>query len=275
MTAGQLLAQGVRTLESQPDARWDARALLADALNAEPTALARRLTEEVSPEAEATFRAGLERRAAGEPLQYILGKAWFMGLCFAVDARVLIPRQDTELLCEEALAFAGRTGARRGLDLCTGSGALAVALAHLGGLEMTAADLSGEALCVARKNACALGAQVRFFQGDLFGALPPGERYPLIVCNPPYLTEAEMRVLQPEVRREPALALLGGEDGLDFYRRLRQEAGPYLEEGGQLMMEIGSAQGTSVAELFAGWNPRVLRDLNGCDRVVVAEKPKL
>ena len=275
MTAGQLLAQGVRTLEGQPDARWDARALLADALDAEPTALARRLTEEVSPEDEAAFRAGLERRAAGEPLQYILGKAWFMGLCFSVDARVLIPRQDTELLCEEALAFAGRTGARQGLDLCTGSGALAVALARLGGLEMTGADISGEALCVARKNACALGAQVRFFQGDLFEALPPGECYPLIVCNPPYLTEAEMRVLQPEVRREPALALLGGADGLDFYRRLRREAGPYLEEGGQLMMEIGSAQGAAVAELFAGWNPRVLRDLNGCDRVVVAEKPKL
>ena len=137
---------------------------------------------------------------------------------------------------------------------------------------MAAADISGEALSLARENARRQGADVAFYQGDLFAALPAGTRFPLIVCNPPYLTEDDMRALQPEVAREPALALRGGPDGLAFYRRLAEEARGALEPGGALMMEIGSGQGRQVAALFSGWNTRLLQDLNGLDRLVIAEE---
>jgi release factor glutamine methyltransferase len=271
--AAELLRRAKDALAPSPDAEWDARALLADALNAEPSALARRLSQEVPDARAEEFFAAVRRRAAGEPLQYVLGRAWFMGLPFQVDARVLIPRQDTELLCETALREAKAAGAAEALDLCTGSGAVAVALARLGGLSVTATDLSPEALDLARENARQNGVAVAFYEGDLFSALPAGLRFPLITCNPPYLTAADMRALQPEVRREPALALFGGEDGLAFYRRLAKEAPSRLLPGGTLLLEIGSTQGAAVCALFSGWSPAVLRDLNGLDRVVLARAP--
>lgn len=272
MRAAELLRRGRATLLPSPDADWDARALLADAMGAERTALARRLADEVPAAQAEAFFAAVRRRAAGEPLQYVLGRAWFMGLPFVVDGRALIPRQDTELLCEAALEQGRRLGARTALDLCTGTGAVAVALARLGGLAVTATDISAGALALARENARQNEVSLALYEGDLFDALPAGLRFPLITCNPPYLTAQEMENLQPEVRREPALALFGGADGLDFYRRLAGEAPARLVPGGALLMEIGSAQGEAVCALFSGWNPKILRDLNGLDRVVLAQR---
>ena len=146
-----------------------------------------------------------------------------------------------------------------------------MSLKKLGNLRVAATDISSDALCVAADNARRNGAQIDFLQGDLLDALPDGQAFDLIVCNPPYLTAQEMDGLQPEVRREPKLALLGGADGLAFYRRLAQEAGKFLNPGGALLIEIGCAQGESVPALFSDWKAKVLKDLNGLDRVVQAE----
>ena len=270
MKAVHLLKEGENRLAPSPDARWDARELMEHALNIEHKAFLHRLVSDVTDEEAQRYLALIDRRRNGEPTQYIVGKAWFMGLEYAVDARVLIPRQDTELLCEEALTFAKVNGCKTALDLCTGSGALSVALSVLGGLSVTATDLSTDALCVAQHNAAANHADIRFLQGDLLDALNPDDKFDIIVCNPPYLTQKDMDELQNEVKKEPSMALFGGEDGLVFYKRLAMGARAHLNPGGALLMEIGCEQGVSVPALFSGWKTRVMKDLNGLDRVVVA-----
>jgi len=270
MKAVHLLKEGEQHLAPSPDARWDARELMEFALDIPHNAFLHSLVSDVTEEEAQRYLALIDRRKNGEPTQYIVGKAYFMGLEYAVDARVLIPRQDTELLCEEALAFAKAHGSKSALDLCTGSGALAVALSALGGLKVTATDLSEDALCVAKHNAEANRADIRFLQGDLLDALNPEDKFDLIVCNPPYLTQKDMDELQNEVKKEPSMALFGGKDGLIFYKRLAMGAKAYLNPGGALLMEIGCEQGISVPSLFDGWKTRVLKDLNGLDRVVEA-----
>lgn len=273
MTVQEVYKEGVFALRYTPDAAYDAKTLLINILGIPATQFVRSLANTMHRDERAKYKSMVAKRARGIPLQYILRQTWFMGLRFYVDERVLIPRQDTELLCEEALALASEYGYTTALDLCTGSGALAVALCKLGGLHVTATDLSCDALAVAEKNADIRGTKIDFYQGDLFCALPKNTKVELIVCNPPYLTQQDMDELQKEVRHEPALALLGGEDGLAFYRRLAKETSAYLAEGGALMMEIGCTQGAAVAQLFEGWKTEIKRDLNNLDRVVIAYKP--
>lgn len=148
-----------------------------------------------------------------------------------------------------------------------------MALQRFSGCRMTATDISQDALDVARENALANGARLRLLLGDLFRALPAGERFDLILCNPPYLSREDMERLQREVRREPALALYGGEDGLDFYRRLRQDFPQRLERGGCLLLEVGQGQAQEVCDLFAPYATRVHADLNGIGRVVEVRAP--
>ena len=280
MKAGQLWRKGREMLAPSPDADWDARQLLCDELGIERTQLAMHLFAEVDEAAEAAFLNAVRRRAAGEPLQYIRGRADFGGVTLRVDERVLIPRQDTESLALAAIARLGANCLRGGerpqriLDLCTGSGAVIIDIAKAckaADCACAAADISGDALCLARENARQNGVKVEFWQGDLFAAVPKGRRFDIITCNPPYLSRADMEDLQNEVRREPALALYGGEDGLDFYRRLAREAMEYLMPGGNLLMEIGSGQAAAVRQIFSAWNTQVFQDLNGLDRVVAAD----
>ena len=196
--------------------------------------------------------------------------AAFMGLSFRVAPGVLIPRQDTEILCEEALSRM-KPGARV-LDIGTGSGALAVSLAKLGdNAQVTAVDVSDIALSIARDNARRLGAQVRFLHSDCFAAVA-GETFDLIVSNPPYISRGEMETLMPEVRREPELALAGGEDGLDYYRRIAREAPAHLNKGGCLLFEIGWQQRDAVSALVreSVGEPFSLKDYGGNWRVVGA-----
>lgn len=216
-------------------------------------------------------RNALSRRVQGEPLQYVLGEAWFYGRRFHSDSRALIPRQDTETLCEAAILRI-LPGRRRVLDLCTGSGIIGITLA----LErpmcaVTATDLSPRALSLARENAAELGAEVDFKQGDLFEPVW-GERFDTILANPPYLTGREMLALQREVRAEPQIALFGGEDGLEFYRRIAMGVQEHLLPGGTVLVEIGMTQAAAVQALFAQYLPGaqigVIRDLQGLDRVV-------
>lgn len=253
-----------------PDAALDARLLLAHVLGESPLMMTLDGAREVPPQALAAFETMTARRAGREPLQTITGEAAFMGMSFAVTPDVLIPRQDTEILCEEALRRAGCREASV-LDVGTGSGALAVAISLLSRASVTATDISEAALAVARDNAARLGAQVRFVRGDLYDAVP-GERFDMIVSNPPYISREEMARLMPEVLREPVTALFGGEDGLDFYRRLTRDAARHLKPGGCVLFEIGYAQKDAVSAMLAArvGEPFALRDYGGNWRVVGA-----
>jgi len=255
-----------------PDAEVDAQLLLAgeagqDRLMAVLTAPQKTLTQEE----EASLEDKLRRREAREPLQYILGEAWFYGRPFQVDSRVLIPRGDTEILCEEAVKRL--KAGMRALDIGTGSGALAVTMAlESPDCQVFAADISSDALEVARKNAEALGAQVRFFESDLYAALPAGE-FDVIVSNPPYIPSGDLPALQKEVGKEPVLALDGGKDGLDIYRRIIQGLPGRLKAGGSLLLEAGDGE----AEILCKWCREeflevvCLDDWSGLPRVVAAD----
>ena len=206
----------------------------------------------------------IERRLQGEPLQYILGEWEFYGLPMYVDRSVLIPRPDTECLAEAALALIDETH-RDVMDLCCGSGCIGIALAVCGGANVTAVDISADALTIAERNARRNGVSIRTLRSDF---LDDAEgTYDLIVCNPPYLSKAEMECLEPPLRYEPAIALDGGEDGLAFYRRLRKDYRRFLRDGGTLLMEIGMTQRDAVQSLFPeavciadyGGRPRVMK----------------
>ena len=230
----------------------------------------------LSPEEESAYEELILRRAERVPLQLITGTAYFYGYAFHVDGHVLIPRYDTETLVHAVLSensAGGEGGASSVLDLCTGSGCIAAVLKMEGGYpEVEASDIDGEALKTAKENAAALGAKIRFYEGDLFQALPEGKKYDLIVSNPPYIAETERVMLEPEVlRSDPEKALFGGPDGLSFYRRIIPEAARYLKAKGKLYLEIGCTQGEEVARMLkdAGFDEiRVYRDLAGKDRAV-------
>lgn len=220
-----------------------------------------------------TLESMLDRRAAGEPVQYILGSADFMGLRFRVDHGVLIPRQDTETLVEAALIdLRQRPGQPTLLDLCCGSGCVGLSLASLAPhARITLTDISPEALEIAKANQKALEVRAEFRQGDLFNALDR-ECFDVITANPPYIPSGELPALQREVRFEPALALDGGADGLDFYRRIAEAAPDHLNPGGALFLEVGIRQAQPVLELVKAHLPcaeaGTIKDLNGVERVV-------
>lgn len=220
-----------------------------------------------------TLESMLDRRAAGEPVQYILGSADFMGLRFRVDHGVLIPRQDTETLVEAALIeLRQRPGHPTLLDLCCGSGCVGLSLASLAPhTHVTLADISPEALEIAKANQKALEVRAELKQGDLFNAVGR-ERFDVITANPPYIPSGELPALQREVRFEPALALDGGEDGLDFYRRIAEGAGDHLNPGGAVFLEVGFGEAPAVLALIKTHltcaTAGTIRDLNGVERVV-------
>ena len=280
----ELLREGTLLLTEAgvPDSGTDAFLLLSHAAGMSRADYFMRQWEKPSHEELERYRQLLERRHRREPLQYITGRQEFMGFDFFVDPSVLIPRQDTECLAEAALEQISRLSqpAVRILDLCTGSGCLAISISLLGsrdGRQVFAdgTDVSQDALRAAKRNRDALGAEsVDFFAGDLFSGLPEGRQYACIVSNPPYIDGAELSGLMPEVRDyEPRLALEAGEGGLYFYRRIAREAGGYLCPGGTVLLEIGCDQGAAVSELLrsAGFcEVTVRQDLAGLDRVVTA-----
>ena len=219
----------------------------------------------------------IRRRAARIPLQHITGEQEFMGYPFCVNEHVLIPRQDTEILVEEAIQV--MRPKMKVLDMCTGSGCIVLSILkmcrekyYMTDLQGIGADVSEEALKVVRENGRRLGVQVTWIQSDLFAKIPEEEKYDVIVSNPPYIETAVIDTLQEEVRlHDPYIALDGKEDGLYFYRRIISEAGKYLKTQGKLMFEIGCDQAEAVEELMknAGYEQiTVKKDLAGLDRVV-------
>lgn len=238
----------------------------------------------------------IDRRSSGEPVQYIMGSQEFMGLEFIVNENVLIPRQDTETLVEDALEIIN-TGTLRGedmdvkrkewdiLDLCTGSGAIGVSLARIANkVNVTCSDISEGAIKVAKENAQKHGVakSVKFEQGDLFRPFSKHfrkQKFDMIISNPPYIKSSVIPTLQKEVcEHEPISALDGGESGLDFYERIVNGVGGHLRKGGVLLLEIGHDQGEAVSGLLSRngdfTSIRVLKDLANRDRIVFAKKSK-
>lgn len=238
------------------------------------------LDRPLSKDELASYKALIARRLAGEPTQYLTGQKEFYNRTFKVDARVLIPRPETELLVEACLRALPKDAPSRALDVCTGSGCIAISLAaERPQATVVATDLSPDAVALARENAEALKVadRVTVLQGDLFSPLPPDSaRFHVVVSNPPYVASGDIPGLSAEVRREPKLALDGGADGLVAVRRVVKDARRWLEPGGLLAMEIGEDQGPAVLELLraAGWaDARVEKDLERRERMAFGTQP--
>jgi release factor glutamine methyltransferase len=245
--------------------RLHAELLLAHVLNMPRMKLYLNFERALSPEEVDRLRELVRRRGQHEPLQHIVGSASFCGLEMAVNRDVLVPRPETELLAERSWQFLLSLSARSdevnrnesrstALDFGTGSGCLAIAIAAKSpSTQVAALDVSEAALTVARKNARAnlVGERIQFVLSDGFAAVPPGTRFDLIVSNPPYIPSAEIETLQPEVRLfDPRSALDGGADGLDFYRRLADEARSFVKPHGKIMLEFGDGQADAIREIF-------------------------
>ena len=277
----ELCQEGARILsgimEEEREAQLDARLLLEYVCGTNLQTLLLDAERVVSREEVERYRELLVRRSRRELLAYIVGSSDFMGLTFEVDNRVLIPEQDTENLIEEIMKET--CDGDRILDLCTGSGCILLSLLHYSnGSTGVGTDLSSDALEVAKKNAVRLGLEDRceWRQGDLFEAVREGEKFDLIVSNPPYIRSEVIGGLAPEVKtHEPMMALDGGEDGLSFYRRIIPQAYRYLVTGGMLYLEIGYDQAQEVTALMeeAGYyEVRTIRDYGGNDRIVCGIK---
>ncbi len=233
------------------------------------------------------LREMVRRRGEREPLQQIIGSMSFCGFELIVNREVLVPRPETEILAERAWQYLeqldGANGQRAAplvLDVGTGSGCLALTLAmKVPGAQIHATDLSKAALAIARANAerHAVVERIRFYEGDLFGGVPAGMQFDIIVSNPPYVPTAVVDTLEPEVRDyDPRTALDGGPDGLAFYRRLAREGSPYLAKGGRLAAEFGDDQQEAVGAIFAeqGWAvEEIVSDLAGKPRIIIACRP--
>ena len=267
--ADDFRARGIET------SRLDAELLLAHALSTTRIHLFVDAKRPLAADELARFRELVKRRRLREPAAYILGVREFYGRAFRVDARVLVPRPDTEILVEVALDRTRHVAlAMRALDLCTGSGCVAISLARERPTsQVVGVDISLDALAVARENALRLGAyNVAFCGGDLFASIDPKDRFDLVTANPPYVVASEIDSLQPEIScHEPRVALDGGEDGMDIVRRIVAGASTHLNEQGVLAVEVGAGSAPAVAELFAqaGFlQISVVRDYARIERVV-------
>lgn len=270
MTVSELLLEASKRLLAVgiEEAKNDARLLFMHATGRSFSEVFLMGAENVSQETADEFEQLIARRETREPLQYITGEQEFCGIPFRVRKGVLIPRPETELLCEAVFKQAEN---KRVLDLCTGSGCIAVTVAKLGKpAEVVASDISEEALAIAEENAEQCGVSVRFLKGDLFESITG--RFDIIVSNPPYIESSTVDGLMPEVLRfEPRLALDGTKDGLEFYRRIISESDRFLLPDGKLMFEIGYNQAGAVSEqmrLKGFTEITVKKDYSGLDRCV-------
>ena len=274
MVLSDVLHYGEETLEAAgiADAKIDAFTLLEMASGVNRTTYLLYKDHKVNDAQFASYKRLIERRAAHEPCQYIVGKCEFMGFEFEVNPSVLIPRQDTETLVEELLKI--MPGRSKVLDMCTGSGAIAISLQrYRPDIFPTAADVSAEALNVAVANARARHCIIDFVQTDLFENIDPSIRFDVIVSNPPYIASSEIMALDPSVRdHEPVWALDGGEDGLKFYKGIIKYWRSVLKPGGLIFFEVGEGEAEAVRDMLleGGFSEAEYRqDSGGTDRVVI------
>jgi release factor glutamine methyltransferase len=279
ITLAEVLRRSTAYLESHgsPTPRLDAELLLSHGLGLSRIELYTQFERPLDDAELATCRELVRRRGLREPVAYVIGHWGFRRLDLAVDARVLVPRPETELVVDRCLALLEGCGQPRLLDVGTGSGAIALALKdERPDAVVVACDVSDEALQVARGNAETLALEVELVRSDLLEEVPPG-LFRLIVSNPPYVAESEMEMLEPEVAEyEPQLATVAGPDGLEVIRRLLPQAATRLESGGRLVLECGAGQAQSLLAELGGLgyvDAGVDADLAGIERVVWATWP--
>ena len=280
MTIEQNLKIAINNLKQKSieEPMLKARLLLCYILNVSKEYLIIHSNEILDENQEEEYAKSIQKLLDGYPLQYITNNQEFMKLNFYVDENVLIPRADTEITVEEVIGYCKNKKNIKILDLCTGSGAIAVSLGkYIGNCEITAVDISDKALEVARKNAKNNGVDnIKWILSDLFEKVE--DKFDVIVSNPPYIKKEVILELDKEVQKEPILALDGGIDGLDFYRRIIEEAPKYLKKEGSLFLEIGYDQNEQVVEIINNTNEYTAlmckKDLAGNDRMVRAKKKR-
>ena len=231
--------------------------------------------KEIDKQQQWQYFVNIEKLTKGIPLQHITHRQEFMKMDFFVDENVLIPRPDTEILVEEVIKIAQKYNSPRILDLCTGSGAIAISLKKfVPNADITAVDISEKALEIAQKNAEKLEAKINFVKSNLFDKLD-NKKFDIIVSNPPYIRKDEIKKLSEEVQKEPKIALDGGEDGLDFYRIIAEQAINYLKTGSFLCFEIGYNQKNDVIKIIEDEqnykNTYCKKDLYGNDRIIITQ----
>lgn len=288
MNIKQALEYGIKLLKKNEieEPILKTRIVLANVLNNSKEYLIAHETEEINNDLSKLFRENIEKLCNNFPLQYITNKQEFMGLEFYVDKNVLIPQPDTEILVEEVIEISKEFSNLKILDLCTGSGAIGITIAkHTKNCDITLSDISAKALEVAEQNCiklvwmdavCRMQNKIKIIQSDLFNSLDKNNKFDVIVSNPPYIKTDIIKTLDKEVQNEPILALDGGVEGLDIYRRIINDAYKFLKEDGYLCLEIGYDQKAEVTSLISKSkkykNIYSKKDLTGNDRIIVCRK---
>ncbi len=277
MTIKEILSRGMVILKGNniDSPKLKARLLLQYILKKPRQYLIVYDNKEVEKRQQWEYFVNIDKLTKGVPLQHITHHQEFMKMDFYVDENVLIPRPDTEILVEEAIKIARKMNKPKILDLCTGSGAIAIAIAkNVSEAEVYGVDISAKALEVAKRNSKELDAKVKFIKSNLFEEVQK-KKFDIIVSNPPYIKKNDLKCLSPEVKNEPELALDGGIDGLDFYRKITSKAIEYLKFGSYLCFEIGFDQKDEVVDIINSQehytNTYFKKDLGGNDRVVVTQ----
>ena len=271
-----ILQQATEFLKSNniKEAQLDAEILLCGILEVSRSKLYILRRELITEEQYKKYKEYLNRRITREPVDYILGNSEFMGLNFNVNSNVLIPRQETELIVEHANKFIKETKAKNILDLCTGSGCVAVSLAYYNdNVSVVASDVSEAALEVAKSNALInnVSEKIKFIKSDMFNNIID-EKFDIIISNPPYVKNDEYKGLEKEIFFEPKIAFLADDDGLTFYRIIAQKAKQYLNKKGMLLLELNSNISSKVADLFNDFNSvSIVKDYSGLDRILIAQ----
>lgn len=277
MTIKQAITKGMIMLKSNnvESPKLKARLLLQYVLDKPRQYIIVYDNKEIDKQQQWQYFVNIEKLTKGVPLQHITHRQEFMKMDFFVDENVLIPRPDTEILVEEVIKIAQKYNSPRILDLCTGSGAIAISLKKfVPNADITAVDISEKALEIAQKNAEKLEAKINFVKSDLFDKLD-NKKFDIIVSNPPYIRKDEIKKLSEEVQKEPKIALDGGEDGLDFYRIIAEQAINYLKTGSFLCFEIGYNQKNDVIKIIEDEqnykNTYCKKDLYGNDRIIITQ----
>lgn len=277
MTIKQAITKGMIMLKSNnvESPKLKARLLLQYVLDKPRQYIIVYDNKEIDKQQQWQYFVNIEKLTKGIPLQHITHRQEFMKMDFFVDENVLIPRHDTEILVEEVIKIAQKYNSPRILDLCTGSGAIAISLKKfVPNADITAVDISEKALEIAQKNAKKLETKINFLKSDLFDKLD-NKKFDIIVSNPPYIRKDEIKKLSEEVQKEPKIALDGGEDGLDFYRIIAEQAINYLKTGSFLCFEIGYNQKNDVIKIIEDEqnykNTYCKKDLYGNDRIIITQ----
>ncbi len=275
MKIKEILQESIKQLKAneveEPHAK--ARRLLAFTLEVPKEYLIINYDKEISKKQETIYKQYIKNLLEGEPIQYILGKQEFMGIEFAVNKDVLIPQPDTEILVEEVIKLLKQYKKPKILDLCTGSGAIAISISEkVSEAQIYASDISEKALAIARIND--RSKKIKFILSDLFNNIE--DKFDIIVSNPPYIKTHEIEKLSKEVQNEPILALDGGIDGLEFYRKIIGQASKYIKKNGYLCLEIGEEQKKQVKDIINNEKKyadiKEYKDLNKNDRVIICKK---